>query len=423
MSAEYTRVRARMLAAMGLSLPAAITACPSTDAPRAQTATVVIPADVSDASAPPPPVTTSVIADAAVAPTATSDPDPQPTRVTYDAGPAVKTAWEVPLPGAVKGRYCPSPPSVACKSFAAPIAKYCVNGVACTPEEKRADALGCPASLNQPQSCSPAFTGGCDGSPFVGALDTTVTAIERHARPSACCYTAPPPVCVAPWMGRTLVDGERTLVPSVRGDGHAARARELAGMAAMEWASVASFARASMELMSLGAPAHLLTAVHEAAGDEIRHATWLLDAAHAITGERPTLGAVEPVTPREMTFAELARTTFVEACAPETLGAIRAREEAHRETDGPLQKALLRIADDEERHAELAWKILAWALERGGEPARHALAEVAKSAQPSEMIDAWNAVVAPCLDQAMRSVLGASSPSSASAAMNARALG
>jgi hypothetical protein len=45
-----------------------------------------------------------------------------------------------------------------------------------------------------------------------------------------------------------------------------------------------------------------------------------------------------------------------------------------RATDPEVRTTLARIADDESKHAALAWRTLGWALERGGEAVRRMLA-------------------------------------------------
>lgn len=45
-----------------------------------------------------------------------------------------------------------------------------------------------------------------------------------------------------------------------------------------------------------------------------------------------------------------------------------------------MRAALARIAADEARHAELAWRTVAWALRAGGSPARAAFEEALEAA-------------------------------------------
>jgi rubrerythrin len=50
-----------------------------------------------------------------------------------------------------------------------------------------------------------------------------------------------------------------------------------------------------------------------------------------------------------------------------------AREQAARAEDPAARQALNRIADDEERHAALAWRYVRFAMETGGETVRRAV--------------------------------------------------
>ncbi len=137
------------------------------------------------------------------------------------------------------------------------------------------------------------------------------------------------------------------------------------GIAAMEHASVASFARALLELMAVGAPADLLEATQSALADEIRHAqrSFALASAYAQRelgpGALPIEGALVGAGDRRRLAEAVAR----EACVAETLAAAEAREASLRATCPVIRRALAEIADDEEEHARLGWRTLAWLLE------------------------------------------------------------
>ena len=135
-------------------------------------------------------------------------------------------------------------------------------------------------------------------------------------------------------------------------------------MAAMEHASVASFSRFSLQLMSLGAPAALLAQTHQAALDEVGHAELAYGVASALGGSargpgRLDLGGVSMSTEPADVLASLIR----EACIVETLGVAEVRETAARCEVPALRAILEQIGNDEQRHAELAWASLAWMLE------------------------------------------------------------
>jgi hypothetical protein len=63
-------------------------------------------------------------------------------------------------------------------------------------------------------------------------------------------------------------------------------------------------------------------------------------------------------------LTHVAMTTLVEGCIGETIAALDAREGASLATDPHVRQVLSEIAADEERHAELAWRFLAWAVQQ-----------------------------------------------------------
>ena len=96
-------------------------------------------------------------------------------------------------------------------------------------------------------------------------------------------------------------------------------------MAAVEHASIASFARAALELLSLGAPADLVRDTHLAALDEIKHARDCYALASKLAGVELRPGAL-PTTPVDApSFATAAASTFRDACVGESLGAAQVR--------------------------------------------------------------------------------------------------
>lgn len=131
--------------------------------------------------------------------------------------------------------------------------------------------------------------------------------------------------------------------------------------ARQEHASVASFSRAALELMALGAPLPLVSRMHEAAIDEVRHAAQSLAIAHRFDARVPTTFAPLPaLAPRDLDRATLAAVTLDEAACPETFAAAVARAAADACDDDDIRAVLRAIADDEARHAALAWDIVAW---------------------------------------------------------------
>lgn len=145
-----------------------------------------------------------------------------------------------------------------------------------------------------------------------------------------------------------------------------------------EHASVASFGRFALELLAAGAPADLVAAAHEAALDEIRHARLCFGLAGAYAGAPlapspfPFGGAVEVTDDLASIAARAAR----EGCIGETIAAVQGAARLAAAIDPAVRAALAVVAEDEARHAELAWRAVRWAIDEGGDPVRAAVAEV-----------------------------------------------
>ena len=138
-----------------------------------------------------------------------------------------------------------------------------------------------------------------------------------------------------------------------------------ARLGAMEHASVAAFARFTLELLSLGAPAELVAEAQRALGDEIRHAELCFGLASAYAGRALGPGPLSSEGAfGNASFAAIVETAFAEACIGETLAAVEAAEAAEHSTDPAVREILFGIAADERRHAELGWRFVHWALAR-----------------------------------------------------------
>jgi len=151
--------------------------------------------------------------------------------------------------------------------------------------------------------------------------------------------------------------------------------------AAMEHASVAAFSRAALQLMALGAPAELVAGCHQAALDEIEHARlcYGLASAHAAVEYGPDVLCGDGVVTAAPDLLALALETFVDGCVGETVAAVHARHAADGCHDKLVHDVLMQIASDEERHAELAWRIVAWSVRVGGAAIADAIARTARS--------------------------------------------
>ncbi len=320
----------------------------------------------------------NVIADAkpdAVKPTAKPKPKGPP--------PLPKDAWYVQYPVSVAGKpYCKQW-SASCVSLAWAIS---VN-----PDAK---PTVCPASI--PVACR--MKGGMGDDPLFSAwgcsegLQLPVTNAQRAAgKKDACCYASEPD-CTPPWVGRVLSsdNGPARAATAQRGDWieelplafddvepleRARLARHYHAMALGEHAAVASFAATSLVLLAHGAPPDLVAATHAAAIDEIAHAKLAFAIARAFGAGSLGPGVFTLPAVAVPTLAEFAVSTLRDACIPETIGALVVREAALQVHDPRLRAALSKVAEDEARHAELAFRTLAWAVRSGGEAVCQAVAE------------------------------------------------
>lgn len=382
-------MRARLLAAMGLGslvgcpepkqpAPAPAAADAVADTSQPEDATVDATEDVS--------VDASVDADVAMAEAAVVSKKPGIT-------PLPKDAWYVSYP------------------LANPKADYCKNGSAvCVPLDWAVKQQGTPGQTKCPpeivEKCRCPAGMGCKDDPIFEqacpeAYHNAITLKQRAAgKKDACCY-AQEVMCTPPWVGRALRDDDHAVLraPSARrrdwsrehasiadelsAEQRAAVAAHYAEVAAGEHASVASFAHTSLELMSLGAPPELLAETHRAALDEIEHArlAYALASAYGAPvgpGPLPMKRGYAP------TRSELAVSTLRDACIPEAVGALLAAEVARAATAPAVRDAMKRIAEDEARHAELAFRTLAWAVRTGGSDVARAVEDALADAAAPE---------------------------------------
>ena len=146
----------------------------------------------------------------------------------------------------------------------------------------------------------------------------------------------------------------------------------------LEHSSVASFARFTLQLMSLGAPAELLHATQLAAADEVRHTQQAAEILSALSGNIVSLGDLSTDTltltcTREQLMSQLIH----EACVGETLGVAEVTEAARLCTHPLVRTHLEHVRDDETRHAQLAWQSLHWLIESAPIHEQAALSQLA----------------------------------------------
>ncbi len=239
-------------------------------------------------------------------------------------------------------------PNAFCSTYVGPNYPTCafsVEGASCqkTGDACTGEECNC-AMVGGERQCVQGL-GGC-GRPFL------VDGVERRAlaeprRDWACPGRAPAHLA--------------ELSPSVR-----ARLAEhwaLAGL--LEHASIAAFARFSLELLALGAPPELVRDATSAMADETRHANAcfaLASAYGAPVGPGPLpVGDCLSVP----TLESVVTTVLLEGCIGETVAAAEARELVRRVSDPVVRETLEVILADETKHAALAYRFVRWALERG----------------------------------------------------------
>ncbi len=226
--------------------------------------------------------------------------------------------------------------------------------------------------------------------------------------PDACCYTwtiqcpggrafrdatgAPSVARTTPrtdWVASLAALALADLSPNER----AALADHWTREAAFEHASIASFAQLTLDLLSVGAPPELLEATQRATLDEIEHARITFALASAYGGAPVGPAALSALPGASRTLAAIARSTFIDACVGESVASAALAESSRRASDPVLRELLSKMAADEERHAELAWRIVAWALSGGDPEVARALTE-AQDGVISELLSLTHDVVA-----------------------------
>ncbi|PCC74077.1 ferritin-like domain-containing protein [Nannocystis exedens] len=137
-----------------------------------------------------------------------------------------------------------------------------------------------------------------------------------------------------------------------------------------EHASVAAFSRVALDLMRHGAPPELIEQAHAAALDEVRHARHGFAIASAIGGRPIGPGAfpLGPSVPLAPDLAAVAVEAALDGCIGETVASLLAWEAAAVCEEPAIREVLRGIAEDEQRHALLGWRTVAWAIRHGGLP-------------------------------------------------------
>jgi hypothetical protein len=139
-------------------------------------------------------------------------------------------------------------------------------------------------------------------------------------------------------------------------------------LGALEHASVAAFARFTLQLLGLGAPHALVVESNRALCDETEHAQLCFGLAAAFGSTTPGPGPLDSRGALARSgLAEVALDTFIEGCIGETVATLEACEALAHAAFPEVRRVLERIYADEARHAALAWRFVAWAATQAPE--------------------------------------------------------
>lgn len=147
-----------------------------------------------------------------------------------------------------------------------------------------------------------------------------------------------------------------------------------------EHASVAAFARLTLDLMALGAPPSLIEASQRDALDEVRHTELCFSLARALDGKSESPGAFPAASrartlppTRPLALSALAVDSLIDGALHEGVSARVIARLAKRCEEPRIRAILKEIAADEGRHAAHGWDVVEWCLAEGGRPVAEAL--------------------------------------------------
>ncbi|WAS90441.1 ferritin-like domain-containing protein [Nannocystis punicea] len=249
---------------------------------------------------------------------------------------------------------------------------------------------GCTADADCPGELCGASPGPCSDGLVSAACTTSMDTCAggSDCEGNLCLLEDGKWVCNTTDCGRPfVVDAARVTAPAAPRDdwrglvaapvaAPALRARlrdHWTAIALAEHASVASFAAFVLQLLAVGAPPALVSDAQRAMADEIEHARIAFALASLYEGTGVGPGSLPVGRPHLVGDLDaVVAAAIAEACVAETLAGLELREAAARAEDPALARLLARIAADEQRHAELGWRFVQWALAEAGADRRRA---------------------------------------------------
>jgi hypothetical protein len=273
--------------------------------------------------------------------------------------------------GCVEDSDCPDGSVCSCTSGSSPTGGECVASE-CKTDADCGDAL-C-ASVREP----------CGSSRFACLREADECLSDSDCQSGLCTIEDGHRACFQGACGRPFLVLAEPRLPSVVGrrdwlesatprvdhlgfDERSELAAHWTRLGQMEHASIAAFARFSLQLLSLGAPAELVEQCTRALADETDHTKLCFGIASAYAGRAVGPGPLDLSGALETTsLVDVVDLVIAEGCFGETSAALEALDAAETASDPVIVSAYLRIASDEQRHAELAFRFVRWALEHGG---------------------------------------------------------
>lgn len=213
--------------------------------------------------------------------------------------------------------------------------------------------------------------------PVTTTATTTTPSSTTPSTNNGYCYVQPNGTTSCAVPGRPLRRRRRLLLPATGG------ADRPDDDARAEYASVASFGELALRLLAVGAPPDLVAACHRAALDEIRHAS----TCERLAGRPPSsFGAISGLLGRRLggwrrsrrfQLQRLAVEFLVDGWRNEGAAAAQLRDRAETAASPQDRAALISMAEDEQRHADLARAIVTWCFDEEPVAVGRALARVA----------------------------------------------
>jgi len=240
---------------------------------------------------------------------------------------------------------------------------YCADGGCiknCETSKKCRTYLDCKCPINRCIGKCDETTGTCDLSPcnhFCGGRPFLVEGKHRMATSSVFKIETTNDNTAWKLENEPQIVANSTLNKEI--------AMNFANQGEAEHASVASFARHTLQLMTMGAPSSLLMGSQIAALDEIRHAKMSYGLSNAFSGAiiHPSTLDVDGSV-KALSKEDIIQSVINEGCIGETIAAVGANLGASYAKQPMVKDILKKIAADESNHAQLAWTTVKWAINR-----------------------------------------------------------